>query len=494
MTQETEFATIILAAGKGTRMKSAKPKSLHEIAGLPMIGHAIKAAQAAQAAQITYTKPAKKPIKVKTQMYPSPDGDNWQDTEQPTITEPTTTESIAPIIVVISPAQASDTKYDMQTVIKQSASQTQIAIQDKPLGSADAVRAALPLLDNVRRVLIMFGDTPLIRPAVLSELLSNPAQLTILGFTVDDPTGYGRIVLEKDAPVQIIEHKDTDATSRKINLCNGGAMAVDADILLGLIDGLSNDNAQNEYCLPGIIELAAAQNYKIDLIMGSHEDAMGADSRAGLARAEAILQARLRAGFLAEGVSLIAPETVYFSHDTIIGQDVLIEPYCFFGPQTRIGNGTIIKAFSHIEGADIGEQAIIGPYARLRPGTKLAKHVKIGNFVETKQAELDEGVKLNHLSYIGDARIGAQANIGAGTITCNYDGFNKHITEIGAGVFIGSNSTLIAPIKIDTGAYIGAGSTLSKDVKADALALTRAPVTQKDGWAAEFRTRKQTKT
>ena len=246
--------------------------------------------------------------------------------------------------------------------------------------------------------------------------------------------------------------------------------------------------------MPGIIELAAAQNYKIDLIMGSHEDAMGADSRAGLARAEAILQARLRAGFLAEGVSLIAPETVYFSHDTIIGQDVLIEPYCFFGPQTRIGNGTIIKAFSHIEGADIGEQAIIGPYARLRPGTKLAKHVKIGNFVETKQAELDEGVKLNHLSYIGDARIGAQANIGAGTITCNYDGFNKHITEIGAGVFIGSNSTLIAPIKIDTGAYIGAGSTLSKDVKADALALTRAPVTQKDGWAAEFRTRKQTKT
>jgi len=454
MTQQAEFATLILAAGKGTRMKSDKPKSLHEIAGLPMIGHALKAAQSA--------------------------------------TTPT-----APIVVVISPAQASDKKYDMQAVIKQSAAHAQIAIQNEPLGSADAVRAALPLLDKldkVRRVLIMFGDTPLIRPEVLSALLSNPAQLTILGFQVDDPTGYGRIVLENGAPVQVIEHKDTDATNRKIKLCNGGAMAVDADILLGLIDGLSNDNAQNEYCLPGIIELAAAQNRKIDLIMGSHEDAMGADSRAGLARAESILQARLRAHFLAEGVSLLAPETVYFSHDTVIGQDVLIEPYCFFGPQTRIGTGAIIKAFSHIEGADIGEQAIIGPYARLRPGTKLAKHVKIGNFVETKQAQLDEGVKLNHLSYIGDARIGAQANIGAGTITCNYDGFEKHITEIGAGAFIGSNSTLIAPIKIGTGAYVGAGSTLSKEVQADALTLTRAPVKQKDGWAAAFRTNKQTKT
>jgi len=458
MTQQAEFATLILAAGKGTRMKSDKPKSLHEIAGLPMIGHALKAAQSATTATATAT---------------------------------------APIVVVISPAQANDKKYDMQAVIKRCAAHAQIAIQDKPLGSADAVRAALPLLDKldkVRRVLIMFGDTPLIRPQVLSELLSNPAQLTILGFQVDDPTGYGRIVLENDAPVQVIEHKDTDATSRKINLCNGGAMAVDADILLGLIDGLSNDNAQNEYCLPGIIELAAAQNYKIDLIMGSHEDAMGADSRAGLARAEAILQARLRAGFLAEGVSLLAPETVYFSHDTLIGQDVLIEPHCFFGPQTRIGNGAIIKAFSHIEGADIGEGAIIGPYARLRHGTKLAKHVKIGNFVETKQAQLDEGVKLNHLSYIGDARIGAHANIGAGTITCNYDGFEKHITEIGAGAFIGSNSTLVAPIKIGAGAYVGAGSTLSKEVPSDALALTRAPVKQKDGWALELRTNKQTKT
>lgn len=492
MTQQAEFATLILAAGKGTRMKSDKPKSLHEIAGLPMIGHALKAAQAAH---ITYIKPVKKPIKVRLEMYPSSDSENWQEDTEPTIEEPATTKYVAPpIVVVISPAQASDTKYDMQTVIKQCAAHAQIAIQDKPLGSADAVRAALPLLNKVRRVLIMFGDTPLIRPQVLTELLSNPAQLTILGFTVDDPTGYGRIVLENENPVQIIEHKDTDAASRKIKLCNGGAMAVDADILLGLIDSLSNDNAQNEYCLPGIIELAAAQNYKIDLIMGSHEDAMGADSRAGLARAEAILQARLRAGFLAEGVSLLAPETVYFSHDTLIGQDVLIEPYCFFGPQTRIGNGVTIKAFSHIEGADIGEHAIIGPYARLRHGTKLAANVKIGNFVETKQAQLDEGVKLNHLSYIGDARIGAQANIGAGTITCNYDGFEKHITEIGAGVFVGSNSTLVAPIKIGAGAYIGAGSTLSKEVPTDALVLTRAPVKQKDGWAAELRTRKQTKT
>lgn len=434
----SDTVSIILAAGKGTRMKSALPKVLHPVGGLPMLGHVMRAAEHA---------------------------------------------GLSETIIVVSPEQES-----IKSFVTHVSSTATMAIQQQQNGTGDAVIAAMPLPAHIKRAVIMFGDTPLMRPETLRQLAGSKAQLTVLGFTPEDPQGYGRILLsDNQTPVEIIEHKDADEELRQITLCNGGAMAVDREILDQCLEQLNSNNAQGEYYLPDLVKLAVENGYSTGLVLGDVHDIMGVDSRAGLSKAEAVFQNRQRRHFLDTGVTLQSPETVHFSFDTTIETDVVIEPHCVFGPGVSIASGALIKAFSHLEGAQVGNHAVIGPYARLRPGTELADGVKIGNFVETKKAKIGLGAKVNHLSYIGDAEIGAGANIGAGTITCNYDGFNKHKTEIGAGAFIGSNSSLIAPVRIGDGAYVGSSSVLSGEVEADALAVTRAPARTIRGWAAKFR-------
>ncbi|MGC6475426.1 MAG: bifunctional UDP-N-acetylglucosamine diphosphorylase/glucosamine-1-phosphate N-acetyltransferase GlmU [Parvibaculales bacterium] len=441
---EQNYTAIILAAGKGTRMKSSLPKVLHQIGGLEMLGHIFKTTEKAGLTQA---------------------------------------------LIVISPDQ-----QPVERFIKQQDKSFKAAIQKEQKGTGDAVKAALPYLGDTKRVLIMFGDTPLMRPETLQEMLTASGDLIVLGFEPECPDGYGRVILSPNQqPSQIIEHKDADAETRKTRLCNGGAMVVNREVLETCLARLENNNAQGEYYLPDLVALAVAQGYQTNLVRAAAEDVLGVDSRVGLAKAEAIFQSRQRQAFLEQGVTLTNPESVTFSHDTQIEPDVTIEPHCVFGPKVVIKSGAVIKAFTHCEDAVIGQGAIIGPYARLRPGTQLAENVKIGNFVETKNAKIHKGAKVNHLSYIGDAEIGAAANIGAGTITCNYDGFNKHKTEIGAGAFIGSNTSLIAPVKIGDGAYIGSSTALSDNVEADALAVTRAPLRAIAGWAKKFRARQKSK-
>lgn len=442
-----KFAAIILAAGKGTRMKSSVPKVMHKVAGLAMLGHAMAVAKNAGVTQT---------------------------------------------IIVCAPSQ--DDVRHLATSLDEKAV---TVVQEKQLGTGDAVRSALPALlrsaslgkKNISRVIVMFGDTPLMRPAIIAALLNEKAKLAVLGFTTNEPQGYGRIRLEKGRPIEIIEHKDASKTQRQITLCNGGAMAIDCDILPDLLAALSNDNAQGEYYLPDLVALAHAGGHSTALIEVDASDTLGVDSRVGLAKAEALYQGRLRQKFMQEGVTLIDPQTNFFSHDTQIENDVTIEPNCFFGEKVTIARGSLIKAFSHIENTIIGARGQIGPYARLRPGTHLEADVRIGNFVETKKAHIKSGAKVNHLSYIGDAHIGKNANIGAGTITCNYDGFNKHKTQIGDGAFIGSNSSLIAPVTIAAGAYVGSSSVITGDVEADALVVTRAPMQLIKNWATKFRAR-----
>jgi bifunctional UDP-N-acetylglucosamine pyrophosphorylase/glucosamine-1-phosphate N-acetyltransferase len=289
----------------------------------------------------------------------------------------------------------------------------------------------------------------------------------------------------------IREHKDASDAERAIKLCNSGIMGfASGRMLTELLARIGNKNAKNEFYLTDAVALARSDGLEVRLVRGDAVEVLGVNSRAELAEAEAVLQARLRAEAMAAGVTLIAPETVFLSRDAKIGKDVLIEPNVLIGPGVVIEDGVTIRGFSHIAGAHIGEGAIVGPFARLRPGARIARNAHIGNFVEIKQAEIAEGAKVNHLTYIGDASIGAGANIGAGTITCNYDGFGKHRTEIGAGAFIGSNASLVAPVKIGEGAYVGSGSVITKDVAPDALALTRAPQEERAGWAKAMRTRK----
>ncbi len=434
-------AIVILAAGKGTRMRSAVPKVLHEIAGRPMLGHVLAAALETGASRLC--------------LVTAPDQNDVRD-------------------------------YALAQAPKLSA-----CIQENQLGTGDAVRAAMSALDGVERVVIMFGDTPLMRADILRQLATSEADVCVLGFEPEDAAAYGRIIMEADAPARIVEYKDADAPTRAIGLCNGGAMGVRASVLNELLPELQNDNAQGEYYLPDLVHLAVASGRSTALVLGDTDDTLGVDSRKGLAHAEARMQARLRAKMLEAGVGMQDPDTVYLSHDTQIEADVTFEPHVKIGPGVQIGEGTLIKAFSHLEGVRIGARATIGPFARLRPGTVLGDEVRIGNFVETKNAQLGDGSKVNHLSYIGDAELGVGVNVGAGTITCNYDGFKKHITRIGDGAFIGSNSSLIAPVTIGAGAYLGSGTAVSGDVSADSLALTRAPRRDVEGWAQSFRRKNQ---
>lgn len=381
--------------------------------------------------------------------------------------------------------------------------QAQIAVQEPQLGTGHAVMAARNALEGFKGdILILYGDVPLLREETMRAMLAArhgvpdktaaPA-VVVLGFQPQDPGAYGRLVLGHDGNLkEIVEFKDATPIQREITLCNSGVMAVDAQLLFELLDEVDNDNANGEYYLTDIVGLARHRNLNCAVVVAGEQEVMGVNSRAELSLAENVFQNRCRADAMAAGVTLVDPSSVYFSHDTVIGRDVIIEPNVFFGPGVKIGDKAKILAFCHFEGATIAAGASVGPYARLRPGADIGKGAKVGNFVEIKKAKLEDGAKVSHLSYIGDARVGAKANVGAGTITCNYDGYNKAFTDIGAGAFIGSNTSLVAPVKVGDGAIVGAGSVITRDVAADALGVVRADYREIGGWAARFR-EKQTK-
>jgi bifunctional UDP-N-acetylglucosamine pyrophosphorylase/glucosamine-1-phosphate N-acetyltransferase len=445
---ETPALAIILAAGKGTRMKSERPKVLHRLAGATLLAHVLEAAKAA---------------------------------------------GLGRLAVVIGPemdevgeaARALDPKLD-------------VVVQAKQLGTADAVKAARRAFEDADQVLILYGDTPLLRPETIGKVraeLASGADLVVIGFETETPTGYGRLLLdERGGLAAIREEKDATPEERALKLCNSGIMGFrTGKTLLGLLGRIGNDNAKKEFYLTDAVALARGDRLEARMVKSDGEEVLGVNSRAELAEAEAHMQQRLRAEAMANGATLVAPETVFLSHDTRIGKDVTIEPHVVIGERVTIEDGATVRAFCHIVGAQIGVGAVVGPFARLRPGASLAADAHVGNFVEIKQAEIGEGAKVNHLTYIGDASVGAGANVGAGTITCNYDGFDKHRTEIGAGAFIGSNSSLVAPVKIGKGAYVGSGSVISKDVAPDALALTRSAQEERPGWAAKIRERRKRK-
>jgi bifunctional UDP-N-acetylglucosamine pyrophosphorylase / glucosamine-1-phosphate N-acetyltransferase len=438
-------AAVVLAAGLGTRMKSAMPKVLHRVAGRPMIGHLMAALEAL---------------------------------------------GVERTVVVVSPGMPE---------VADCVAPARIAIQDPPRGTGDAVKAARGALGEFDGdVLVLFGDTPLLTAETMRVMIearraaADPA-VVVLGFRPADPAEYGRLITAADGGLDaIVEFRDADDAERRIGLCNAGIMAVDGRRLFALLDAVGNDNAKGEYYLTDIVALARARGWRCAVVETADADeVMGVNSRVGLAEAEAAMQKRLRLRHMAEGVTLTDPESVWFSWDTRIGRDVTIGPSVVFGPGVEIADGVEIRAFCHIDGARIASGALIGPFARLRPGADIGPDVHVGNFVEIKEAALEAGAKANHLSYIGDSRVGAGANIGAGTITCNYDGFIKARTDIGAGAFIGSNTALVAPVTVGDRAIIGAGSVVAKDVPADALALTRAPHDERPGWAAGFRARRQ---
>ncbi len=438
----SDLLAIILAAGQGTRMRSDKPKVLHKVAGSPMIAHAVAAACEAGASKLA---------------------------------------------LVVAPGMEAVTEAAQRV-----RAEVQPFIQTDALGTGHAVLAAQPAFEDYDGdVLVLYGDTPLLRAATLArvrEALANGADVVVAGFEARDPKGYGRLLTDATgALLAIREEKDATPEERAVTLCNSGIMGFRGAILAGLLSRIGNDNAKREYYLTDAVGLAVADGLRAVAITCPEEEVLGVNDRAQLAEAEAETQARLRAEAMANGATLVAPDTVFFAHDTVVGKDVTIEPHVIFGPGVIIEDGATIKGFSHIEGARIASGAVIGPFARLRPGTDIGPKARVGNFVEMKNATLDDGAKVNHLTYIGDAHIGAGANVGAGTITCNYDGFDKHRTEIGAGAFIGSNSALVAPVKIGAGAYIGSGSVINRDVSADALALTRSPQVEKEGWAPKFR-------
>ena len=365
-----------------------------------------------------------------------------------------------------------------------------LAHQAEQLGTGHAVLQAADALKAFSgTVLILFGDVPLVTAATLRTLAaarSGDTAIAVLGFRPADPGSYGRILATGDAVQKMVEFKDATPAERAETLCNAGLMAVDSADLWRWLGQVGNANAAGEYYLPDIVALALAEGRQVRVIETGADEVTGVNSRAELAAAEALWQARRRGELMAAGVSLVAPDTVFLAHDTEIAADVRIEPFNVFGPGVRVATGTVIRAHCHIEGADIGPDCDIGPFARLRPGTRLERAAKVGNFVETKKAHLGAGAKANHLSYIGDAEVGAAANIGAGTITCNYDGHQKYRTIIGPGAFIGSNSALVAPVSIGAGAIVAAGSTITADVSADALALVRPAQVEKPGWAARF--------
>jgi bifunctional UDP-N-acetylglucosamine pyrophosphorylase/glucosamine-1-phosphate N-acetyltransferase len=438
------FAAIVLAAGEGTRMKSALPKILHEIAGRPMIGHVLAA------------------------LAP-----------------------LAPTQTVVVLGQGQD------EVAKAVAPATTV-IQHPPRGTGDAVRAAQPALASrlaeLGDVLVLFGDAPLLQSDTIAHLLdarrSANAAVVVAGMRPADSRPYGRLVLGADGGVErIVEARDASPAERAITLCNGGIMAIAAEHVFDLVDRIGDNNAKREFYLTDIVEIARGRGLAVTHVELPAKEVLGVNTRAELAQAEALMQDRLRRRAMAAGATLVAPETVFLSADTVLGRDVIVEPNVVFGPGVSIADNVRIRSFSHLDGATVAEGAIVGPYARLRPGAVLERDVHVGNFVEVKATRLGVGAKANHLSYLGDSDIGAGTNIGAGTITCNYDGFNKFRTIIGERAFIGSNTALVAPVSVGDGAIVAAGSTVTGDVPADALTIARGTQVNKPGRAAELRHR-----
>jgi bifunctional UDP-N-acetylglucosamine pyrophosphorylase/glucosamine-1-phosphate N-acetyltransferase len=439
---------VVLAAGEGTRMRSSTAKVLHEVAGRSLLAHVLTAV-----AKAGVTRTA----------------------------------------VVVGPGQDK-----VAAEAKRILPEAQTFTQHERRGTAHAVLAAKPALEkSADDILIVYGDTPLIRPETLSRLrapLAQGAALVVLGFRPADPTGYGRLIMEgneRDGELLAIrEEADASDAEKKITLCNGGIMAFAGNSALSILQKIGDANSKHEFYLTDAVEIARGMKLRALVVEAEEDDVRGINTKAQLAEAEAVAQRRLRDAAMTAGVTLIAPETVHLAADTKFGKDVVVEPYVVFGEKVTVDDGAVIRSFSHLAGAHVGKGAIVGPFARLRPGAELGEGAHIGNFVEIKAAVIEAGAKANHLSYIGDAFVGANANVGAGTITCNYDGTDKHQTRIGKGAFIGSNSALVAPVEIGDGAYIGSGSVITQNVPADALALGRGRQVVKEGWASRLRSLK----
>jgi bifunctional UDP-N-acetylglucosamine pyrophosphorylase / glucosamine-1-phosphate N-acetyltransferase len=450
----SKLAVVVLAAGQGTRMKSALPKVLHRIAGRTMLDHVLD-----------------------------------------------TVSALAParIVVVVAP----DMPAVVEAVAARPGGHVRTVVQDRQLGTGHAVTCAKKALAGTHGpkgsgdVLVVYGDVPLLTSATLKRMCArrkgrNAPDLLGLAFHPADPAHYGRFVLDPKGQVErIVEYNDASPAERTIAVCNAGVVLGRGPVLFSLLAQVRPNNAKGEYYLTDLFALAAEAGHRTGIGEADAEEVMGINSRAELAAAEAVAQRRLRAAALAGGATLVDPDTVWLSADTRLGRDVTVQPNVFFGPGVTVGDGVEIRAFCHIEGAVIEAGATIGPYARLRPGTVIGPGARIGNFVETKNTVLGPGAKANHLTYLGDTRVGAKANVGAGTITCNYDGFGKHRTEIGEGAFIGSNTALVAPVSIGKGAIVGAGSTITEDVPADAMAVGRGPQTVRAGAAKRFRERRK---
>ena len=432
-------SVIILAAGKGTRMESDLPKVLHHLAGAPMLLHVMKSSA-----------------------------------------------TLEPERLVIIAGHGADA---VGAVARDYSETAQVVLQSEQLGTGHAVsQAKSALADCTGDVIVLYGDTPFVRPETLQALLAarKTADIVVLGFQAANAGRYGRLVMQGSAVLRIVEYKDASEQERAITFCNSGVICAKADVLFSLLEAVGNDNASKEYYLTDIVQLANDRNLSVAAVHCDEAETMGINSRAELAQAEASFQSRTRMEMMALGVSLTAPETVYFAYDTVLGRDSQVEPNVVFGPGVTVENGARIRAFSHLEGCHISSGAVVGPYARLRPGTELAENVRIGNFVEIKNARIEDGAKVNHLSYIGDANIGEASNIGAGTITCNYDGVGKHHTEIGASVFIGSNTMLVAPVTVGDAAMTASGSVITKNVEPGALAIARSEQSNKPGLAVKL--------
>jgi bifunctional UDP-N-acetylglucosamine pyrophosphorylase / glucosamine-1-phosphate N-acetyltransferase len=431
---------VVLAAGQGTRMRSNLPKVLHAVAGRTMIGHVLAAVG----------------------------------------------ESVASAAAVVVGPDRDDVADEARRIFPGST----IHVQMHRLGTAHAVlHAEADIAAGYDVVVVLYADTPLVQPETITQLrdaVAGGAAVAALGFEAEDPTGYGRFIMQGETLTAIREHKDASEAERKVALCNAGLMALDGRKALEILGKIGNSNAQKEFYLTDAVEIARSMGLKTVAVTAPEEEVMGVDDRMKLSVAEGIMQQRLRDNAMRNGATLIDPASTFFSYDTKIGSDVIVEPNVFFGTQVSVANNAVIHASCHIEGAAIGEGVHVGPFARLRPGARLAAKSKVGNFCEVKNADVGEGAKINHLTYIGDATIGANANIGAGTITCNYDGYFKYQTIIGRGAFVGSNSSLVAPVSIGDGAYVGSGSVVTRDVPANALALTRAEQLTKEGWASRF--------
>jgi bifunctional UDP-N-acetylglucosamine pyrophosphorylase / glucosamine-1-phosphate N-acetyltransferase len=438
---ERTCLAIVLAAGEGTRMRSARPKALHVIAGQSLLAHVLAAVRQAGGSAVA---------------------------------------------VVIGPDADA-----VRAEAARNAPGAEIVVQKERRGTAHAVLAAADALARTADdVLVIFGDTPLIRPQTLRRMrdaLAKGAAVAVLGFRPKDPTGYGRLVLDGSELVAIREELDATAAERAIDLCNGGLMAFAGKTVMSILSGIGNDNRKGEFYLTDAVLVARTMKLKAVVIETEEDDVRGINTKAQLAETEAALQQRLRNAAMEAGVTLVAPETVFLAADTKFGRDVVVEPYVVFGPGVTIEDNAVIRSFSHFDHAHVGKGALVGPYARLRPGAKLGADVHIGNFVEVKEAVIEDGAKANHLAYIGDARLGAGSNFGAGAIVCNYDGAAKHRTDIGKGAFIGSNSALVAPVSIGDGAYVATGSVITQNVPANALAIARGRQVVKEGGASRIR-------